>query len=245
MKQTVFALLALGLVSGVNAEQATVAVAANFAWPMGDLEALFEEDGIHELTVASGSTGQLYAQIVNGAPFDVFLAADQERPQRLAEAGIGDAPFAYALGRLALWTRVPRFAEGLTVNVLADGDFRRLAIANPRLAPYGVAARETLQAMGLWEPLQAKLVLGENVGQAFAMAETRNAEFGLVALAMAVAYPGDAAYVMVSADYHAPIRQDATLLNRGRDNPAALAFIDFLRGIDARRIVAEAGFELP
>ena len=245
MKRTVFALFALGLVSGVNAEQATVAVAANFAWPMGELEALFEANGTHELTVVSGSTGQLYAQIVNGAPYDVFLSADRERPQRLAESGLGNAPFTYALGRLALWTREPGVTNGLTLNVLTGGNFRRLTIANPRLAPYGVAARQTLQTLELWESLQSKIVLGENVAQAFAMAETRNAEFGLVALVMAVAYPGDAAYVMVSADYHGPIRQDAILLNRGRDNPAALAFIDFLRGLDARRIIAEAGFELP
>ena len=245
MKRTVFALLALGLVSGVNAEQATVAVAANFAWPMGDLEALFEEDGIHELNAVHGSTGQLYAQIANGAPYDVFLSADRERPRRLAESGLGNTPFTYALGRLALWTREPGFTNGLTLIVLTGGSFRRLAIANPRLAPYGVAARQTLQTLGLWESLQAKIVLGENVAQAFAMAETRNAEFGVVALAMAVAYPGDAAYVLVPADYHDPIRQDAILLNRGRDNPAAHAFIGFLRGIDARRIIAEAGFELP
>lgn len=245
MKKPVSALLALCLVSGVNAEQATVAVAANFAWPMGDLETVFEEDGIHELTVVHGSTGQLFAQIMNGAPYDVFLAADRERPRRLAEAGIGNAPFAYALGRLALWTREPRFIDGLTVNVLASGDFRRLAIANPGLAPYGVAARETLQTLGLWEPLQAKIVLGENVAQAFTMAETRNAEFGLVALSISVSYPGDAAYVMVPTEYHGPIRQDAILLNRGRDNSASLAFIDFLQGIDARLIIAGAGFELP
>lgn len=245
MRRTVIGLLALGLASGVYAEQATVAVAANFAWSMGDLEALFEADGIHELTVASGSTGQLYAQIVNGAPYDVFLSADRERPRRLAESGMGNAPFTYSVGRLALWTPEPHFTDGLTVDVLAGGDFRRLAIANPRLAPYGVAARQSLQTLGLWESLQAKIVLGENVSQAFAMAETRNAEFGLVALAMAVAYPGDATYVIVSADYHEPIRQDAILLNRGRDNPAALAFIDFLQGTDARRIIADAGFELP
>ena len=222
-----------------------MAVATNFAWPMSELEALFEADGIHELTVASGSTGQLYAQIVNGAPYDVFLAADRERPLRLAEAGLGSAPFAYALGRLALWTREPRFTDGFTVDVLAGSDFRRLAIANPRLAPYGAAARETLQAIGLWEPLQAKIVLGENVGQAFAMAETRNAEFGLVALSAAVAYTNTATYESVPPEYHGPIRQDAILLNRGRDNPAARAFIDFVQGADARRIIEEAGFELP
>ena len=245
MKQPLIALLALCAATGAGAEQATVAVAANFAWPVGELVALFEADGIHELTVVSGSTGQLYAQIVNGAPYDVFLAADRERPRRLAEEGFGDEPFAYALGRLVLWTREPGFANGLTLKVLTGGNIRRLAIANPRLAPYGVAARQTLQTLDLWRSLQSKIVLGENVAQAFTMAETRNAEFGLVALAMAVAYPGEAAYVVVSADYHGPIRQDAILLNRGRDNPAALTFIDFLQGIDARRIVAEAGFELP
>ena len=245
MKITVSALLVLCLASGVNAEQATVAVATNFAWPMGDLETVFEEDGIHELTVVHGSTGQLFAQIVNGAPYDVFLAADRERPRRLAEAGLGNTPFAYALGQLALWTREPQFAEGLTINDLARSDFRRLAIANPRLAPYGVAARETLQTLGLWEPLQAKIVLGENVAQAFAMAETRNAEFGLVALSISRSYSGAAAYVTVPTEYHRPIRQDAILLNSGRDNPAALAFIDFLHGIDAWRIITRAGFELP
>ena len=245
MKSPASALLALCVVSGVNAEQATVAVAANFASLMGELETQFEEDGAHELTVVHGSTGQLFAQIVNGAPFDVFLAADRERPRRLAEAGLGNAPFAYALGRLALWTREPRFAQGLTVDVLAGGDFRRLAIANPRLAPYGVAAGETLQALRLWESLQVKIVLGENVGQAFAMAETRNAELGLVALSAAVAYTGTAFYVPVPSEHHGPIRQDAILLNKGGDNTAALAFVDFLRGIDARRIIAAAGYELP
>jgi len=245
MKRTVFALFALSLVSGINAEQATVAVASNFAWPMGDLETLFEENGTHELTVVHGSTGQLFAQIVNGAPYHVFLAADRERPRRIAEMGLGNAPFTYASGRLALWTREPGFIDSLTVSVLAGGDFRRLAIANPRLAPYGVAARETLHALGLWESLQANIVFGENVGQAFAMAETRNAELGLVALSAAVAYTNTATYVSVPPEYHGPIRQDAILLNTGRDNPAALAFIDFLQGIDARRIIAEAGFELP
>ena len=247
-------LLALAALSGISHAQTgrvTVAVAANFALPMAELETLFEASGAHELTLVSGSTGQLYAQIVNGAPYDVFLSADRERPRRLTEAGLGSAPFAYALGRLALWTREQRFVDGLTLDALTTSDFRRLAIANPRLAPYGVAARETLQAMGLWETLQAKIVFGENVGQAFAMAETRNAEFGLVALSAAVAYMDDdadrsrAAYVTVPPEHHGPIRQDAILLNRGRDNPAALAFIEFLQGMDARRIIAAAGFELP
>ena len=245
MKSSVSALLALCLVSGVDAEQATVAVAANFAWPMGDLEALFEEDGVHDLTVVHGSTGQLYAQIINGAPYDLFLAADAERPLRLAEQGFGATPFTYALGRLALWTRHEDFSANLTENTLVSAAFRRLAIANPQLAPYGVAATETLEAMHLWESMQPKIVLGENVGQAFAMVETRNAELGLVALSAALAYPSEAAYMTIPAQYHSPIRQDTILLMRGRDNPAALAFFGFLQAPEAHRIIASAGFELP
>lgn len=245
MKIQVSALLALCIVSGVNAEQATVAVAANFAWPMGELEALFEADGIHELTVVHGSTGQLFAQIVNGAPYDLFLAADGERPQELAERGLGGIPFAYALGHLALWTRHEEFSANLTIDALASAAFRRLAIANPRLAPYGVAARETLDTMGLWESMQPRIVLGENVGQAFAMVETRNAELGLIALSAALAYPSAAAYVPVPVQFHGPIRQDAILLTRGRYNPAAQAFIGFLQAPEARRIVTTAGYELP
>ncbi len=245
MKSPVSALLALCLVSGVNAEQATVAVAANFAGPMGDLKTLFEEYGIHELTVVHGSTGQLYAQIINGAPYDLFLAADAERPRQLAEKGLGDVPFTYALGRLALWTRHEEFSANLTVDALAGATFRRLAIANPQLAPYGVAARETLEAMGLWESMQPRVVLGENVGQAFAMVETRNAELGLIALSAALAYPSGAAYVTVPAQHHEPIRQDAMLLMRSRDNPAAQEFVGFLRSPEARRTIAAAGYELP
>lgn len=245
MRLLLLALSALCGISNAQTERVTVAVAANFALPMAELEALFEASGTHELTLVSGSTGQLYAQIVNGAPYDVFLSADRERPRRLTEAGLGNAPFAYALGRLALWTREPLYTGELTVDVLHEGNFRRLAIANPRLAPYGVAARELLQSTNLWEPLQEKIVLGENVGQAFAMAETRNAELGLVALSAAVAYSGSAAYVAVPSVYHSPIRQDAILLHQGQDNSAALAFIGFLQGADARRIIAAAGFELP
>lgn len=245
MKSPISALLALFLVSNVNAEQAIVAVAANFAWPMGDLETLFEADGIHELTVAHGSTGQLYAQIVNGAPYDLFLAADAERPRQLAEKGLGSSPFTYALGRLALWTRHEEFSENLTVEALTSTAFRRLAIANPRLAPYGVAAKETLEAMGLWESMQPRIVMGENVGQAFTLVETRNAELGLVALSGALAYDGVATHVPFPPEHHQPIRQDAMLLARGRDNPAARAFIGFLQLPEARRIIAAAGYELP
>ena len=242
-----FALLAPAGFSGVQAEQATVAVAANFAWPMAELEAVFESAAEHELTTVRGSTRQLYTQIVNGAPYDVFLAADREHPRRLAQEGaaVEASRFTYALGRLALWTREPEFTEDLTVHLLAGGEFRRLAIANPRLAPYGAAAKETLESMGLWESLRPKIVLGENAGQAFAMVETRNAELGLIALSGVVAYSGSAAHVPVPPEHHSPILQDAILLTRGQNNAAARAFVSFLRRPQARRIIAEAGYELP
>ena len=245
MKTVFFALLALIRFAGVQAEDVTVAVAANFAWPMAELEAVFAASGQHQVTVVGGSTGQLYAQIVNGAPYDVFLAADRARPEQLAQAGLGDAPFTYALGRLALWTKDPELTRNLTLDVLANGGFRRLALANPRLAPYGVAAREALEFMGLWESAQSKIVLGENIGQTFAMVETRNAELGLVALSAVTAYAGTAAHITVPLEFHGPIRQDAIQLTRGRDNPAAQAFVNFLRHPEARRIIAEAGYELP
>ena len=245
MKYAASALVALCLASGAGAEQATVAVATNFAGTMARLEAVFEGAQAHDLTVVNGSTGQLYAQIVNGAPYDVFLAADGDRPRRLTEAGLGSNPVTYALGRLALWTREPRFAGGVRIGDLAGAEFRRLGIANPRLAPYGVAAVETLQSLGFWESLEKKIVLGENVGQAFALVETRNAELGLVALASALAYEGMATYEPVPAQYHGPIRQDAILLHRGRDNPAAEAFMSFLHSPQARLTIADTGYDLP
>ena len=245
MRIPLIALLALCGMTSVQAEQATVAVATNFVWPMAELKALFEKAGTQEITVVTGSTGQLYAQIVNGAPYDAFLAADEERPRLLAEANLGADPFTYALGRLVLWTREPDHGENLRTDVLASGEFRRLAIANPRLAPYGVAAMQALHAMGLWDALQPRIVRGENVVQTFAMVETRNAELGLVALSAALAYQGIAMHVPIPPEYHEPIRQDAILLARGRDNPAAVAFIGFLQASEARRIIAAAGYKLP
>jgi len=235
------------LALGANADQVTVAVATNFASPMNELETLFETTTGHEVTSVPGSTGQLYAQILNGAPYDVFVAADQERPGRLVVAALAveGTRFTYALGQLILWTREPSLASDLSLDVFAGGEFRRVAIANPRLAPYGVAAREALEAMGLWESLQTKIVRGENVGQAFAMVETRNAELGLVALSNAVAYSGFAGSATIPPEYYAPIRQDAILLTRGQKNAGALAFIAFLQSAAARQIISEAGYALP
>ena len=243
-----FALILVGGLAGLsaNGEEVSVAVAANFMLPMQRLETHFESTTAHEVTAVSGSTGQLYAQVLNGAPYDVFLAADRDRPERLVEQGaaVTGTQFTYALGQLTLWSREPSLVADLSLDVLATGEFRRLAIANPALAPYGLAAQHTLEALGLWESLQAKIVRGENVAQAFAMVETRNAELGLVAHSSVLAY-AEGASVRIPATYHTPIRQDAVLLTRGESNPAALAFIRFLQGAQARALITEAGYLPP
>jgi molybdate transport system substrate-binding protein len=244
------ALVALcGACSPANEEAAEVqvAVAANFLAPARALEVEFERTTGHALVMIAGSTGQLYAQIVNGAPFDILLAADQERPRLLAEqgAGVPASIFTYAVGRLALWSREPdRVDEALLAN-LGTADFRWLAIANPELAPYGAAAEQTLEALGLWDAIQQRLVRGQSIAQTFALVETRNAELGFVALSQALAYEGEASYAVVPEALHAPIRQDAILLERGSDNPAARAFIEFVASDEAALIVERFGYVVP
>lgn len=242
------ALLAVGAGPGaLHAESVTVAVAANFVTPLEALEVEFEAATPHDLTIVAASTGQLYAQIVNGAPFDVLLAGDVERPRLLAEQGAGDpgSRFTYAIGRLALWTRAPALREGLSLETLGRDDFRWLAIANPEVAPYGLAAQQTLESLGLWEALQPRLVRGQNIGQAFVMAESGNAELGLVALSQALAHDGPSAYVTVPPERYAPVRQDAIVLERARGNAAAAAFVEFLRAPAAKAVIERFGYDVP
>lgn len=230
-----------------RAEEATVAVAANFLAPLDALVAEFETATPHRITVTSGSTGQLYAQIVNGAPFDILLAADRERPRLLAEAGAGDASsvFTYAVGRLALWSRDPDLVGEDTLTGLAGLDFRWLAIAEPELAPYGAAAKQTLENLGAWAPLASRIVKGQNIAQTFAMVETGNADLGLVALSQALAYDKPASYAVVPASLHDPIRQDAILLQRALENAAAVAFLEFMQTAQAREILERYGYSTP
>jgi molybdate transport system substrate-binding protein len=240
------AALLLALPAPANAAQALVAVAANFAVPLETLRATFERDSGHRLSVAIGSTGKLYAQIVHGAPFDVMLAADRERPRRLEAEGhaVAGSRLTYALGRLALWSRdVGRIgADGAAV--LRAGKFRRLAMANPDLAPYGAAARQALMALGLYDALRSRIVLGENIGQTFAMVATGNAELGFVALS-SLREPDNAAggsHWLVPAEFHEPIRQDAVLLVHGADNPAAQAFLAYLKSPAAQPLIVRFGY---
>lgn len=231
--------------AGASAGEVMVAVAANAAEAVEALAEDFERESGHRVTVTVGSTGKLYAQILHGAPFDVFLAADQERPRLLVEQGIAmaDSRITYAVGRLALWSRQSgAVSDG--VAVLREGAFRRLAMANPELAPYGAAARKTLRELGLWESLRSKIVLGENVGQSFAMTASGNAELGFVAVSSVLSAGNSYSQERweVPARFHEPIRQDAVLLDRARDNKAARDFYRFLSSPESRNVVESFGF---
>ena len=230
-----------------TADDTLVAVAANFAEAAERLEASFEATTGHDLVVATGSTGKLFAQIKNGAPFDVLLAADQRRPELLEEEGraIAGSRFTYAVGRLTLWSPDRDRVATDGAQTLRTGVFRKLALANPDLAPYGLAARETLAALGLLESLRERIVLGENAGQTHALVATGNAELGFVALSSVLnrrnRMPGSR--WDVPAELHAPIRQDAVLLTRAAHNAAARAFLEYLRSAEARELIESLGYD--
>jgi len=227
------------------AGEVRVAVAANFAATLQRLAGDFSAQTGHHVVASSASTGKHFAQISNGAAFDVFLAADSERPMLLEQRGLGVAGsrFTYARGRLVLW--VPGLPSlGDARDYLATADFRRLAIANPRLAPYGLAAQQLLEHWQLWERLQDRLVSGENATQALQFVATGNAEAGLVALAQVLALPAGlrGGYRLIPPELHTPIDQQALLL---RDTPAARAFVEYLGGGQAAEIVIAAGYAVP
>ena len=213
-----------------HAGQASVAVASNFAAPMKQLATQFEQATGHTLTISTGATGKFYAQIKNGAPFDVFLAADDETPARLMREGDAVMRQTYAIGRLVLWSERPGYVTG-NEDVLRQNRFQRLAIANPKHAPYGAAAIEVLTRLKLAYSVQPKLVIGENIAQAYQFIASGNAELGFVALSQ-VTQDGkltSGSAWLVPASLHAPIRQDAVLLKRGENNEAARALFDFLK----------------
>jgi molybdate transport system substrate-binding protein len=232
-------------------ETARIAVATNFAEPAQALAEAFAAETGHTLVLSTGSTGTLYAQIAHGAPFDVFLAADTVRPARLVEAGraVADSRRTYAVGRLALWTLDSEGEPPL--QRLRAGRYRRLALANPELAPYGAAARQVLDRFGAETADHGRRVLGANIGQTHAFVATGNADLGFVALSQ-LHRPDtppdtslDGRYELIPADWHDPIRQDAVLLVRGADNPAARAWLAFLATPHARDIIASYGYEVP
>jgi molybdate transport system substrate-binding protein len=225
-------------------EEVLVGVATNFASAIERLEPEFETLFGHDLVVTSASTGKLYAQIVHGAPFQVLLAADQARPARLVSAGlaVGSTIRTYAIGRLVLWSPDPRRLSQGGRRALEEARFRKLAIANPDLAPYGAAARKTLIALGLESRLEDRIVMGENIGQTFSLVATGNAELGFVAASQAARAGGSG--WSVPQELHDPIRQDAVLLNAGAESVAARSFLDFLETSAARSLIRDSGYEV-
>lgn len=220
------------------ADEALVAVASNFLKPAEVLAGAYEVESGHVIRLAGGSTGQHYAQILHGAPYDLFLAADQERPLNLAEQGLSDAPVTYAEGRLA-WVS-PMFDPTLEWFEAVE-ETGLIAIANPKLAPYGRAAQEALEGKGLWD--RVTTVQGQNVGQAFAMVTSGNARGGLVALSLVQDRKGF--FMVLPADLHAPIRQDAVLLQRAEGNLAAEGFLDYLVSYEAQALIEGFGYDIP
>ncbi len=238
---------ALLLVAGMaQADEVSVAVAANFTGPMERIVPEFEKATGHKAIVAYGTVGKFYAQIKNGAPFDVLVSADDETPIRLEKEGLAilESRFTYAVGKLVLWSAKPGLVDDKG-EVLKRGDFRRLAIANPKVAVYGAAAVEAMTKLGVYAPLEGKIVLGENIAQAYQFAATGNAELGFVALSQIYKdgqfAPGS--HWMVPPGLYPPLRQDAALLSRGKDNPAAAALLAYLKTEAARKVMRAYGYE--
>ncbi len=231
-----------------SADEVRVAVAANFTAPMQKIAEAFAHDTGHRAVLAFGATGKFYAQINNGAPFDVLLAADEQTPQRLEDEGQGvtGSRFTYAVGSLVLWSAREGYVDPQG-RVLADGEFRHLALANPKTAPYGAAALQTLEKLGLRERLQPRFVQGENIAQTHQFVASGNAELGFIALSQVIEDGRIArgSAWRVPADQHQPIRQDALLLQRGEHNPAARALLDYLRSASAVALIRAYGYEVP
>lgn len=230
-----------------HAAEVKVAVAANFIGPMQVIAADFAKATGHAATLSSGSTGKFYAQIKSGAPFEVFLAADDTTPAKLDKEGaaVANTRFTYATGKLVLWSPKPDLVDDQGA-VLRSGNFQHIALAAPKLAPYGQAAVEAMTRLGLLDQLAPRFVQGESIGQTFAFVSSRNAELGFVALSQVWAdgkLRSGSAWV-VPARLHAPIRQDAVLLERGRDNPAAAALLDYLRSDAAKAVIRAFGYDV-
>jgi len=229
-----------------RAAEAVAAVAANFGPAMARIEPGFESATGHNLTVVLGSSGQFLQQIQQGAPFDVLLSADAERPESLAKSGLGvpASRFTYAIGRLALWSpQADAFSDGEAY--LKTGTFRHLAIANPAVAPYGAAAQRVLEQLGLWAGLQEKIVRAEDIGQVYAMAGSGAAEAAFVAYSAVLAGNKPGSQWLVPQNLHPPLNQDAILITRAQNNPAAKALLDYLKTPAAREVIAALGYDLP
>ncbi len=245
MHRWIVAAVLLLVASLARAGEVQVAVAANFAGPLARIGEGFSAATGHVLKVSSGATGKFYAQIVAGAPFEALIAADDETPKKLVAEGhaVAGSNFTYAIGRLVLWSPQPGFVDEQGA-VLGSDKVRHVAIANPKVAPYGAAALEVIKARGLEPALTPKIVTAESIAQAYQFAFTGNAELGFVALSQ-VAVPGKpvtGSYWLVPSNLYGEIRQDAVLLKAGEKNPAAAALLAYLKGDAARAVIRDYGY---
>ena len=225
------------------AAQTTVAVAANFTDAAKEIAAAYKAKTGNDAVLSFGASGQFYTQITQGAPFEVFLSADDERPKKAIAEGFGveGTAFTYAVGKLVLWSKQPGLVQGEAT--LSKASFDKLSICNPVAAPYGAAAVETMKALSLYDALQPKLVVGANISQAFQFVQTGNAEVGFVALSQVIDDKAGSRW-MVPQNLYAPIRQDAVLLKKGAGNEAATGFMGFLKGPEATAIIQKYGYEI-
>lgn len=233
--------------SPAQADTISVAVASNFAAPMHRIAAEFERDTGHKVLVSTGATGMFYAQIKNGAPYEVLLAADADTPARLVkeDSAVAASQFTYAVGRLVLWSPRAGVVDGAG-SVLKRGAFEHIALANAKLAPFGAAAVQAMKALGIFAALEPKFVTGENINQAYQFVSSGNALIGFVALSQ-VLKDGkiEGSAWIVPAHLHQPIRQDAVILEKGRGHPAAEALMKYLKGEKAGAVIKAYGYELP
>lgn len=242
-----FVLFSMALSTSAAAAEVMVAVAANFTAPMNTIAAEFARDTGHKALLSFGSSGKFYAQIKNGAPFQMFLSADDEKPAKLEQEGmtLPGSRFTYAIGTLVLWSAKPGFVDDKG-NVLKGGQFNKLALANPKLAPYGTAALESMTALGVISALEPKFVQGENIAQTWQFVSTGNAELGFVALSQVMKdgkITSGSGWV-VPTRLHTPIRQDAVILSSGKGNAAAEALAKYLKGDRAKAIIRAYGYEI-
>ena len=236
------------LFTTVSAEEVRVAVAANFKATLNEIVTNFEQDTGNTILISAGSSGKFYAQIKHGAPFDVFFSADVTRPQLMEEEGLAvpGSRFTYAIGRLTLWSPDPSLLKDDGATVLSNGRFDHLAMANPKTAPYGTAAQQTLVALGLWNQVKDQIVQGENIGQTFHFVFSKNAQVGFVAQSQVLdsKINGAGSRWDVPENLYEPLRQQAVLLTNGQYNEAAKAFLNYVKGPEARNIIEQLGYGL-